>query len=100
MSLPMIFGKLRFSRSGATSPLGKLTEQIPAIRIPGETKALLEQQSRLAGLPLQEYVRELLLIRAHGLSTVQSMYSARAEVVSGKSDQSLSLKSGTHDARP
>ena len=78
----------RFSRSGTSSPLGKLTEQIPAVKIDGETKELLERQARLAGLPLQEFVRELLTIRAHGLDTVQKLYAARLSVVSGKVEES------------
>ena len=78
----------RFSRSGATSPLGKLTEQVPAIKIDGETKELLEQQARAAGLPLQEFVRELLRIRAHGLGTIQKIYAERLSVVSGKVGES------------
>lgn len=76
-----------FSRSGTTSPLGKLTEQIPAIRISGETKDALEAEAKRAGLTLQEFVRELLVIRAHGVDTVRRMYEERIGVVSGKSQE-------------
>ncbi|OGT57551.1 MAG: hypothetical protein A3E01_08415 [Gammaproteobacteria bacterium RIFCSPHIGHO2_12_FULL_63_22] len=74
-----------FSRNGSTSPFGKLTEQIPAIRLSGETKAALEHEARRVGLPLQEFVRELLVVRAHGEDTVKMMYARRVVVVSGKS---------------
>ncbi len=74
-----------FSRSGVTSPLGKLTEQIPAVRIAGETKEVLEVEARKAGLTLQEFVREVLVIRAHGINAVRRMYEERCRVVSGSS---------------
>ena len=76
-----------FSRSGVTSPLGKRTEQIPAIRVSGETKDALEAAARRAGMPLQEFVRELLEIRVHGLGTAMKMYEERLGVVSGMSEE-------------
>lgn len=76
-----------FSRNGTTSPLGKLTEQIPAFKIDGETKELLEQQAKSAGLCLHEFVRELLMIRARGLDTMQRLYAERLSVVSGKVEE-------------
>lgn len=76
-----------FSRSGATSPLGKLTEQIPAIRVSIETKEALDAEAKRAGMSLLEFVRELLVIRAHGLPAVKRMYDLRADVVSGKVDE-------------
>lgn len=78
-----------FSRSGSTSPLGKLTEQIPAIRVSGETKEALEVEARRAGLTLQEFVRDLLVIRAHGLDTVRKLYADRLAVVSGSEKECL-----------
>ena len=74
-----------FSRSGVSSPLGKLTEQIPAIRVSGETKDILERDASRAGMALNEFVRELLDIRAHGLEAVHRMHDARLQVVSGTS---------------
>lgn len=80
------------SRSGASSPFGKLTEQIPAVRVSGETKEALEQAARRAGMPLLEFVRELLDIRAHGIDDVRRMYGARLDVVSGKAIETTELK--------
>lgn len=76
-----------FSRSGVTHPTGKLTEQIPAVRISGETKERLEGQARQVNLTLQEYVRELLTIRAHGEEEIRSMYLNRVAGVSGSSKE-------------
>jgi hypothetical protein len=75
------------ARTGVTSPLGKLTEVIPAIKVSCETKELLEQASRRAGLTLQEFVRELLTIRAHGKERVHELYRARIESVSGSANE-------------
>jgi hypothetical protein len=78
-------GKL--SRSGTTSPLGKFTAKIPEIRLPDDTKDELERQARCAGLGLNEYVRELLMIRAHGIDMVRSLYDRRLKLVAGMSDE-------------
>jgi hypothetical protein len=76
--------KPQFSRSGKTSPLGKRTAPIPATKVSEETKEILERQAREAGLPLMEFIREFLEIRAHGLDTMQRLHAERLQVVSGK----------------
>lgn len=78
-----------------SSAFGKLTEQIPAVRVSGETKEALEREARRAGMTLQEFVRELLDIRAFGLDTVTRMHQERLKVVSGVFDESQ--RSGTAD---
>lgn len=74
----------QFSRSGHTSPLGKRTAPIPANKVSEETLERLEQLASEAKLPLREFIRELLEIRAHGLATMQKLHAERLEVVSGK----------------
>lgn len=71
------------SRSGSTHPLGKLSAQIGAVRISEETHEELERQARDAGLGLSEYVREVLMIRAHGIDMVRSLYERRLRLVAG-----------------
>ena len=71
------------SRSGATSPLGKLTAKIGEFRVSEETHDELERQAREAGLGLSEYVREVLMIRAHGIDMVRSLYERRLQLVAG-----------------
>ena len=80
-------GTAQLSRTGHTSPLGKLTEQIPAVKISLETKERLETAAAQSGMPLQAFVRELLDIRAHGLDTVKKLHAHRLEVVSGKVEE-------------
>lgn len=75
------------SRSGSTNPLGKLSAQIGAIRVSEETHEELERQARDAGLGLSEYVREVLMIRAHGIDMVRSLYERRLRLVAGMSDE-------------
>ena len=82
--------KAALARSGTTSPFGKLTEQIPAVKIDGETKEKLEHEARVAGLTLLEFVRLSLMIRAHGLDTVQRLMQERLEIVSGEVEERIS----------
>jgi hypothetical protein len=70
------------SRSGATNPLGKLSAEIK-VRVPEATHDALEQQARTAGMGLSEFLREILLIRAHGIDMVRSLYEARLALVAG-----------------
>ncbi|NMG71816.1 plasmid mobilization protein [Parazoarcus communis] len=75
MTVPM-------SRSGHTGPLGKLTAEIK-IRTDEDTKEGLERMARSAGLSLAEYVRDLLMVHAHGYEYVASLYAARLSRVAG-----------------
>ena len=72
-----------FSRSGVSSPLGKLTAEIPKVKVPEETHELLEAGAREAGMSLSEFVREVLMVRAHGIDHVRSLHLARLDVVAG-----------------
>lgn len=74
---------LQSSRSGVTSTLGKLTAEIPKLKVPEETREILEAEARKAGLSLSEFVRDLLIIRAHGKDAVVSLYAQRVDVVAG-----------------
>lgn len=73
------------SRGVPSAIIGKYTDQIPAIRIAPETKDELERQAHDAGVNLNEFVRLLLMIRAHGLDTVLKVQEQRLRVVSGLS---------------
>lgn len=75
------------SRSGATSPFGKLTAKISEFRVSEDTHDELERQAREAGLGLSEYVREVLMIRAHGVDMVRSLYERRLRLVAGMPDE-------------
>lgn len=70
------------SRNGTTSPLGKLSAEIK-VRVPEDTREALEQQARSAGMGLSEFIREMLLIRAHGMDMVRRLYEDRLAMVAG-----------------
>jgi len=71
------------ARSGATSPLGKLTSEIPKIKIADATFDALQIEARKAGLSVSEFVRELVVVRVHGLSHALSFHEARLKAVAG-----------------
>lgn len=76
-----------FSRTGSTSPLGKFTAEIPKLKVPEETREILDTEARRAGLSLSEFIRDLLIIRAHGKEMVRSLYAQRVDVVAGKGEE-------------
>lgn len=76
--------KPAFSRSGISSPLGGMTAEIPKIKIPEETKEILDKQARAAGLNTSEYVRKLLMIQAHGIDMLLSLEKRQLHVIAGK----------------
>lgn len=77
------------ARTGQSCPLGKLTAEVK-VRVPEETRDELERQARQAGLGLSEFLREILLIRAHGIDMVRRLYEERLALVAG-----IGTKSGT-----
>jgi len=76
-----------FMRTGTSNPIGKLTEPVGPVKIPVETKELLEQESRKAGLTLNEFIRDLLMLRAHGEEVITSLHHQRMAVVLGKVEE-------------
>lgn len=73
-----------WGRAGETSPLGKLDDDLPTIRLANETKALLLVQATKAGLNVSEYVRTWLEIHVHGEEHLKSLYADKLRRVSGK----------------
>lgn len=76
-------GKPAFSRSGFSNPFGSLTAEIPKIKLPEETKAILDREARKAGLNTSEFVRKLLMIRAHGKETVLTVEQEQINCIAG-----------------
>jgi len=72
-----------FARSGFTSTLGGMTAEIPKIRVPEETKEILDREARKAGLNTSEFVRYLLMVRAHGVENMVSMEQQRLQIIAG-----------------
>jgi hypothetical protein len=75
-----------FARSGRSSPIGKLSAKVE-VRVNEDTKDELDRQARECGLGLGEFVRELLMIRAHGIDSVRRLYEHRLQLVSGMSGE-------------
>ena len=72
-----------FSRNGSTSPLGKLDGELPKQRISSQTLAELQRQAAEHGMPLAEFVRLLLDLRAFGADTLKKMHQERVDRVAG-----------------
>lgn len=71
------------SRSGASSPLGKLTFQVK-VNLPEETGEILAGEARRLGLSTSEFLRDYLMVRAHGYDYVRTLYQSRLDSVAGK----------------
>lgn len=70
------------SRSGSTSPLGKLSYETK-VRVAEVVGEELERQARDLGLGTGEYIREVLTIKALGYDYVRKLYQDRLEMVAG-----------------
>lgn len=71
------------SRSGATSPFGKLDAELPKQRISGLTLSELQRKATECGVPLAEFIRVHLDVVAFGKDTVQRMHADQIEAVVG-----------------
>lgn len=76
-----------FARSGNSLPMGKLTAEVPKFRVCEETFEEASRLAREAGMPLAEWVRNLVMIRVHGIDAVVRMHHARLSVVAGMGDE-------------
>jgi hypothetical protein len=70
-------GTTLLSRSGFTSPRGKLDSELPKIRLHGETLALLQLEATKQGIPLSEFVRLVLECVAYGTDAVANSEADR-----------------------
>ena len=70
------------SRS-ARHPLGKLSAELPKIKIPDVVKERLEAEASALGLGLVDFVRDLVTVRALGLEEVKRLYGDRFDAVAG-----------------
>lgn len=70
------------ARTTSSSPLGKLTFQCK-VNLAEETGELLNRESRRLGMTQSEFLRELIMLRLHGLDYVRRLYDERLAVVAG-----------------
>lgn len=73
----------RLARSGVSSPLGKFTAEFPKFKGPDETHEAATRLAREAGMSLGEWLRELVMIRVHGIDMVARLHTDRLRVVAG-----------------
>lgn len=66
-----------------SSVLGNFTSEIPKLKIDDETHDVLRRLATQCGMNLTEFCREVLIVRAHGIERVQSLYHRRFDLVAG-----------------
>lgn len=84
----MPMGDVAFARSPDTCLLGKRTAELPKLKVPEETKEILERRAKAAGMTLTEYMTWNALIHAHGIDEVEKLQVERLRVVAGMGDES------------
>ena len=72
-----------FHRTGTSNPFGKLTAEVPKVKIPEATHDELERMAREAGMGVSEFVRELIIMRVHGVEMYSKLHANRMNVVAG-----------------
>jgi len=72
------------ARSGRSNLFGKMAAEIPKVKVPWETRETLEARATEVGMSLSEFVRELLMVSAHGEDFMKSIYAKRIGVVARK----------------
>lgn len=78
-----------FSRTGVTSPFGKLTVPVGPYKLPEDTVAIIDSEAAKLGITRNEFLRDLAMVRAHGKDTVQSVHINRVTVVAGMVEESF-----------
>lgn len=86
-----------FSRKGVSSPLGKLDDELPKIRISSFTMAVLKRMAAEADMNPSEFVRTRLDVLAFGVDEVKRMRSTQLDRVvrmggAGHDDESFLKK--------
>ena len=73
------------SRSGTSSPLGKLTA-IQRLRLSEPTDQRLREIAASEGVPVGEFLRVLVEVRVHGVEHAQRIAAAQIRRVAGVDD--------------
>lgn len=71
------------SRTGFSSPFGKLDAELPKQAISGLTLAGLQRVASENDMTLAEFVRTVLDVRVHGVDAMKRMHGERIERVVG-----------------
>lgn len=73
----------RFGRTGFSNAFGKLNFELPKIKLPDETGEIISAEAAKAGMPINEFVRTVLMVRAHGVDAVLSVERDRLMSAAG-----------------
>ncbi len=68
------------ARSAVYSPWGKATNEIK-VRLPDEVKFAAERKASELGIPLGEYLRELVIVNIFGVEHAVSVHAKRLQLV-------------------
>jgi hypothetical protein len=74
-----------FSRSGVTNLFGKVDSvSLKDFRLPAVVLERAKERAADAGLPLQEYLREMVTLGVMGREEVERMFARRLDAMTGK----------------
>jgi len=71
------------SRTGHSNPLGKFTAEVKGFKLPEVTHEGAERLAHEAGMSLQEWVRELVMVRVHGVDMLATVHAKRLQFIAG-----------------
>ena len=72
-----------FSRSGNTNPLGGTLDAEIKTKVTVDLQEDVRRAASAAGMPVSEYVREVLMIAIYGAEYVESLYRNRTRLIAG-----------------
>jgi hypothetical protein len=75
--------RFAFSRSGRSNPFGKLDRDVGKLKLSEPTFLALSKFAHDADMPLLEFIREFLDIRAHGLDMYKTIQEERFSLIAG-----------------
>lgn len=88
--------RIAFSRTGVTSPFGKLDAWLERTRIEGVVKEEFEKKAAAVGKPAGEFLRDIVRVVAMGSDQVKRVHGEHIDVVvrmiGGKTDGGVQEK--------
>ena len=79
--------KTALHRSGFSNPFGKLNFELPKVKLPDETGEILTQLAAQNGQSMNEFVRMVLMVRAHGVDAMLSVERQRLMSAAGTGEE-------------
>ena len=72
-----------FSRSGNTNPLGGTLDAEIKTKVTVDLQEDVRRAAAAVGMPVSEYVREVLMVAIYGAEHVESLYRNRTRLIAG-----------------